>query len=245
MRLDGQVAVVTGAGRGIGKGCAMALAEAGAEAVLVSRTREELERVKAEIEGLGGKASILVCDVTSTKQVRETIGRLERIDILVNNAGMNIPEKFLDVSEGNLDKVIAINIRAVFMVAQAAARKMADQGSGCIINISSQMGHVGGPIRTVYCMSKHAVEGLTKAMAMDLAPFKIRVNSIGPTFIRTPMAEQFFRNEEFMRQTLDQIPLGRVGEIQDIMGAVVFIASPAAALMTGTCLIIDGGWTAK
>ena len=245
-RLDGKVAVVTGAGRGIGKGCAMGLAQAGAHTVCVSRTQSDLDDVKSEIEGLGGSAETLICDMTSTEQIREKIGGLSRIDVLVNNAGTNIPQPFLEISEENVDKVIAINSKAVFMAAQVAAQKMVDQGDGgSIINMSSQMGHVGGPIRTVYCMTKHGVEGLTKAMACDLAQYKIRANTIAPTFVNTPMAMEFFKNEEFKQSVLDQILFDRIADIEDIMGACVYLASPASAMVTGTSLVVDGGWTAK
>jgi len=245
MRLDGKTAVITGAGRGLGLGCAQALAGAGAKAILVSRTESELIEACQTIQDAGGLAEPLVCDVTSARQVTERIGGLEHIDILVNNAGTNIPEPFLDVSEENLDVVMALNVKAMFLTSQAAARRMAEQGGGAIINMSSQMGHVGSPNRTVYCLSKHAVEGMTKAMAVELAPQQIRVNSLSPTFIRTPLTETFFADENFLNWTLDQIPLGRIGDIEDIMGAIVFLASPAAALITGTSLLVDGGWTAK
>lgn len=245
MSLEGRVAVVTGAGRGLGLGCAMALAGAGAEAILVSRTEAEIESAAAEIVKNGGKASYRVCDVTDPEQVAEAFGSLERIDVLVNNAGTNIPEPFLQVSQKNLDLVLNLNVRSMFIVAQAAAAKMVEQGAGSIIQMSSQMGHVGSPNRTVYCMTKHAIEGLTKAMAVELAPKGVRVNSIAPTFIETPMAKKFFENKDFLDWTLAQIPLGHLGRIEDVMGAVVFMASDASALMTGTSLVLDGGWTAK
>ncbi len=245
MRLDGQVAVISGAGRGVGRACALALAEAGASAVLVSRTQSELDTVVETIVADGGLASTLVCDVTDTKQVAETIGSLERIDILVNVAGTNFPEPLDTVTEDHFDRTMALNVKATFMVSQAAVRRMQDRNcGGAIINVSSQMGHVGAPNRTVYCASKHAVEGMTKAMAVELAPQKIRVNSIGPTFILTPLTAPFFENEAFREDTLRRIPRGEVGELEDVMGAVVFLASPAAALITGAALLIDGGWTA-
>ena len=246
MRLDGKTAMVTGAGRGLGRACALALAEAGAEVALVSRTGDELERVASEIGAAGGRAVQIVCDVTDTSAMEREIAALPRLDILVNNAGMNIPEPFTDVTEDHFDRIMALNVRAVFMVSQAASRRMvADGNGGAIINMSSQMGHVGAPIRTVYCSSKHAVEGMTKAMAVELAPHEIRVNSIGPTFILTPLSRPFFEDEEFLADTLSRIPLGRLGEMEDIMGAVVFLASPAAALITGAALVVDGGWTAR
>lgn len=245
MRLDGKVAVVTGGGRGLGRACALALAQAGAEVVPVSRTESELGELAETIRAEGGKAAPLVCDVTDAAQIRARIGGLDRIDVLVNNAGMNIPEPFLDVTEDHFDRIMGLNVKAAFLVSQAAAGRMKESGQGgAIINMSSQMGHVGAPNRTVYCTSKHALEGMTKAMAVELAPNKIRVNSIGPTFILTPMTRPFFENQAFKDDTLSRIPMGELGELEDIMGAVVFLASPAAALITGTALVIDGGWTA-
>jgi NAD(P)-dependent dehydrogenase (short-subunit alcohol dehydrogenase family) len=245
MRLDGQVAVVSGAGRGLGRACAFALAEAGADVVLVSRTKAEIEQVAEAIRAEGGSASPLVCDVTVTDQIRSTIGCLERIDILVNVAGTNFPEPLEAVTEDHFDRTMALNVKATYWVSKVAAEKMQAGGSGgSIINVSSQMGHVGAPNRTVYCASKHAVEGMTKAMAVELAPKRIRVNSIGPTFILTPMTEPFFEDKAFREDTLRRIPRGEVGQPEDVMGAVVFLASPAAALITGAALLIDGGWTA-
>jgi NAD(P)-dependent dehydrogenase (short-subunit alcohol dehydrogenase family) len=245
MRLDGKIAVVTGAGRGIGRGCAQALAEAGAKVHPVSRTASELEEVCRVIRDNGGEAEPLICDVTALGEVSEKLGGLDRIDVLVNNAGTNIPEPFLEVPEEHFDRIVDLNIKSAFFVAQAGARKMDAGGGGSIINISSQMGHVGAVNRTVYCLSKFAVEGMTKAMAVELAPRNIRVNTVCPTFIRTPMTEKFFADESFIDSVTAQIPLGRVGGIEDIMGAVVFLASPAAALITGASLLVDGGWTAK
>jgi NAD(P)-dependent dehydrogenase (short-subunit alcohol dehydrogenase family) len=246
MRLDGLVAVVTGAGRGLGRACAGALADAGAEAVLVSRTRSELETLAAEIAARGGKARPLPCDILDSAQVKERIEALERIDILVNNAGGNIPEPFVEVSEEHLDRILTLNVRAAFLVAQAASRRMiAGARGGSIIHMSSQMGHVGAPNRTVYCMTKHAIEGLSKAMAVELAPHRIRVNAVGPTFVMTPMTRPFFERKAFRDDTLASIPIGRLAELEDIMGAVVFLASPAAAMITGASLTVDGGWTAR
>ena len=249
-RLDGRVALVTGAGRGIGAESAVALAQAGAQLILLSRTRRELEEVAGRIAQGGGQAHVLVCDVTDSGELHSAMDRLERLDILVNNAGTNFPEPFVEVSEDHLDRMLALNVRAAFLVAQAAARKMLqapdrrEQG-GAIINVTSQMGRVGAERRTVYCMTKHAVEGLTKAMAVELAPNNIRVNAVAPTFLETPMTATFFANPEFKTWVLDRIPLGRIGRMDEVTGAIVFLASPAASLITGASLAIDGGWTAR
>jgi NAD(P)-dependent dehydrogenase (short-subunit alcohol dehydrogenase family) len=187
-----------------------------------------------------------VCDVTDSRQVEEAVDFLEQVDILVNNAGTNVPEPFLEVSEDNLDRMLAVNVKGVFLVAQAAARRMVERGEGgSIINISSQMGHVGAPRRTVYCATKHAVEGLTKAMAVELAPHKVRVNSVAPTFVETPMTKPLLEDETLREDTLSRIPLGRLGRVEDVTGAVLFLASPAAGLITGASLLVDGGWTAQ
>ena len=245
MRLDGLTAAVTGAGRGIGRAAAIALAQAGAHVALISRTRADLDAVAALIRDDGGSAEPVVCDVTDSAAAAAAIAGLERLDILVNNAGCNFPEPFLDVSEAHYDAIMTLNLKATFMVGQAASRRMAEAGEGgAIVNISSQLGHVGAPNRTVYAASKHAVEGLTRSMALDLARYRIRVNSIGPTFIVTPMTAPFFENKDFRDDTLSRIPLGRLGSLEDVMGAVVFLASPAAALITGTALVVDGGWNA-
>ncbi|MGZ8212599.1 MAG: SDR family NAD(P)-dependent oxidoreductase [Burkholderiales bacterium] len=245
MRLDGLTSVVTGAGRGLGRACAVALADAGSEVVLVSRTPSELETLATMIRQRGGKAHALACDILDARQIAERIETLDRIDVLVNNAGGNIPEPFVQVTEERLDRILSLNVRAAFLVAQAVSRRMiADGRGGSIIHMSSQMGHVGAPNRTVYCMTKHAIEGLSKAMAVELAPHRVRVNAIGPTFVVTPMTRPFFEQKAFREDTLSRIPIGRLAELEDIMGAIVFLASPAAAMVTGASLTIDGGWTA-
>ena len=249
-RLDGRTALVTGAGRGMGRSIALALAAAGAQTWLVSRTRAELEEVAAEIDYAGGTARIAVCDVTDERAVGAAVAGMPVLDVLVNNAGMNIPEPFVEVSVEHLDRVMALNVRAMFLVAQAVTRKMLEapnrkERGGAIVNISSQMGHVGAERRTVYCMTKHAIEGLTKALAVELAPHNIRVNSVAPTFIDTPMTEPMFKNSQFTDWVMQRIPIGRLGTLDEVAAAVLFAASPAASLMTGTSLVIDGGWTAR
>lgn len=249
--LQGRTALVTGAGRGIGRSCAVALAQAGAEVWLAARTREEVEAAAAEIRGFGAKAHALALDVTDSPALKAAIGAIPVLDVLVNNAGSNIPEPFVEVSEAHLDQLLELNVRSAFLAAQAAARKMFEapdrrSRGGAILNMSSQMGHVGAVNRTVYCMTKHALEGLTKAMALELAPHGIRVLSVAPTFIDTPLyREMAAARPGFAQWVMDRIPAGKLGKPEDVAAAVVFAASPAAALMTGTSLVVDGGWTAQ
>jgi NAD(P)-dependent dehydrogenase (short-subunit alcohol dehydrogenase family) len=244
-RLDGKLALVTGAGRGIGRAVALALAEAGAELLLNSRTPAELAALAAEIGARGGRARALPFDVTDSAAAKAAIAGLPRLDILVNNAGVNRPQPFLEVDEAALDQMIGLNVKAAFIVAQAAARHMAPARSGVIINMSSQMGHVGTErARTVYVMTKHAVEGLTKAMAVELAPKGVRVVSIAPTFVMTPMTKPFLDDPDTRKWIEGRIPLGRVGTVEEVANAVVFLASSAAGLVTGSSLLVDGGWTA-
>ena len=186
-----------------------------------------------------------MCDVTDTEQIKSKIETLDRIDILMNNAGSNIPEPFIDVTEEHLDFLLELNVKSMFMVAQAAMKVMLKGGrGGSIIHMSSQMGHVGSPRRTVYCLTKHAVEGMSKAIAAEGAPDGIRSNCIGPTFVETPMTKPMFENPEFSQFVMDRILMGRLGKISDITGSVIFLASPASELITGASLTIDGGWTA-
>jgi NAD(P)-dependent dehydrogenase (short-subunit alcohol dehydrogenase family) len=237
--LAGKKALVTGAGRGIGRAAALALAEAGAQVIAVSRTLADLESLAGEA---GGAVTPLAADVLDPA-FHAQIEAMGDLAILVNNAGGNRPKLMVDVDDETLDWMIDLNIRSVYKVARAAARAM--QSGGVIINMSSQMGHVGSPKRTVYCMTKHAVEGLTKAMAVELAPRGIRVVSVAPTFVVTPMTEGMFRDEEFRRFVHDMVPLGALPVPEDIAQAIVFLASPAARFITGDSLRIDGGWTAR
>lgn len=239
--LSGMTALVTGAGRGIGRAIALALAEAGSHVVAVARTQEDLDALSQDT---GGRIETWQADVLEDAFYRRIEG-MERLDILVNNAGGNRPMPMIDVDDATLDHLIALNIRSVYKTAQAAARRMAAQGSGVVINMSSQMGHVGSPRRTVYCMTKHAVEGLTKAMAVELAPQGVRVVAVAPTFVVTPMTEPMFADPDFSSFVLDRIPLRKLATPEHVAAAVVFLASPAAALITGESLKVDGGWTAQ
>lgn len=244
-RLDGKRALVTGAGSGIGAAAASALADSGAHVTLVARSPANIDAVAAEIAKRGGKAETHALDVTDTAAVRALVNESEPFHVLINNAGTNRPKPFGDVSEDDYDAVMDLNVRAAFFVAQAVTTRMVASGTkGSIINISSQMGHVGAPNRTIYCCSKWAVEGLTKAMAMDLAPHGIRVNTLGPTFIETPMTRPFFEKAEFRDSVLTKIKLGRIGQVEDLTGGLIYLASDASSLVTGTSLVIDGGWTA-
>jgi len=245
LRLDGRNAIVTGASRGIGLACAAALAEAGAAVTLVARNRDELEVRAAEIRTAFGNARTLELDVADVEKVEREIKRAGPFDILVNNAGVSRHRPMLETRPEDFDYVMSINLRGAYFIAKSVASGMVEAGKpGVIIHISSQMGHVGGIDRTVYSASKHAIEGLTKSMAIELGKQRIRVNSIGPTFIKTPLTESTFADPTRRAWIESEIKLSRVGELEDIMGAVVFLASDAAAMMTGTCLLIDGGWTA-
>ncbi len=245
-RLDGRRALVTGAGRGIGLAAASALADAGAHVVLASRTTTEIEDAAEAIRARGQPAEALTLDVRDAEAVKAAVAVREPFDILVNNAGTNRPAPFVDVKVEDFDLVFSLNVRAAYFVAQAVARRLVEAGRpGSIVNVSSQMGHVGGANRTVYCATKHAMEGFTKAMAIELAPHGIRVNTLAPTFIETPMTRPFFENQAFREDTLRRLKLGRLGQLEELTGAIVFLASDASTLMTGTSLVMDGGWTAE
>lgn len=244
-RLDGKHALVTGAGRGIGLAAAAALAEAGAEVTLVARTLSEIEDAARAIRARGQKANALALDVTDDAALQAALtGKI--FDILVNNAGGNQPGPFIETEPEVYDWLFDLDMRAAYFVAQAVVRELiAAKKPGSIINVTSQMGHVGWAGRTIYVAAKHALEGFTKALAVELAPIGIRVNALAPTFIETPMTAPSFQNPVFKKAVLDKIKLGRLGKVEDIMGAIVFLASDASALMTGSSLVIDGGWTAE
>ena len=245
-RLDGKRALVTGAGRGIGLAAASALAQAGAHVTLVARTVAEIEAAAQAIRARGDQAAVLPLDVTDVGAARAAVAQAAPFDILVNNAGMNRPAPFIDVTVEDFDAILSLNVRAAFFMAQAVARRLIEaRRPGSIINVSSQMGHVGAARRSVYCASKHAVEGFTKAMAIELAPHNIRVNSLGPTFLETPMTRPFFANEAFRAEVLGKIKLGRLGQLEELTGALIFLACDASSLMTGSALVVDGGWTAE
>jgi NAD(P)-dependent dehydrogenase (short-subunit alcohol dehydrogenase family) len=245
--LAGKTILITGAGRGIGAAIADACARAGAKRIaLVARTTQELTAVGQHIEARGARAWIGPCDLTDLAELREVVDRLGAVDVLVNCAGANHPEPFIDVSEKTFDRLVALNLKATFFASQIVARGMiADTRPGVIINISSQMGHVGAPDRTVYCATKHAVEGLTKALGVELAAHGIRVVSIAPTFVRTAMTAAQLDDPPIRERLLAQIPLGRFADPEEVASAVVFAASDRAALVTGSSLVLDGGWTAR
>jgi NAD(P)-dependent dehydrogenase (short-subunit alcohol dehydrogenase family) len=244
-RVDGRSALVTGAGRGIGLAAANALAQAGAEVTLAARTSRELDRACADIVASGGLARSWVVDVTDSRAVAAGLAELGPFQILVNNAGMNRPKLLIDTSDDDIDAVLDLNVKAVLYVSREVIRGLLAKGlPGSLINISSQMGHVGGPKRAVYCATKHAIEGLTKALAWELGPSNIRVNTICPTFVETEMTKSMFANNAFREYCTSRIALGRLGTLEEIMGAVTFLASDAAALITGSAMMLDGGWTA-
>ena len=240
-RLDDRVALVTGASRGIGLGCAMALAEAGAHVVMAARGAGPLGEAVEAIGAEGLSAEALPLDVTDISAVAEAMAA-HRPQVLINSAGLARHAPALDADPADYDAVTDVNVRAAFFLAREAARHM--ERGGAILQVSSQMGHVGGIDRAVYCASKHAVEGMTKAMAIEWAPRGIRVNTLCPTFIRTELAEVTLRDPERRAWIESKIKLGRVGEVEDVMGAALFLVSDAAALVTGTSLLVDGGWTA-
>src|SRR5262245_1516110 len=245
----GKVALVTGAARGLGRACALALAEAGADVALGLRDRATGGPLVDAIRALGRRALPLQMDVTRRDQVDGAVADAERalgrIDILVNNAGIGPPARAEAVTEADFDRTLAVNLKGTFFVSQAVGRCMMKTGGGRIINLSSQAGFVALPTESVYCMTKAAIAHLTKCLALEWAPHAINVNAVAPTFIRTPGTAKWLEDDAFRADLLSRIPLGRVGEPVDVASAVVFLASPAADMITGATLMIDGGWTAR
>ncbi len=237
-----QVALVTGAGRGIGRGCAEALASRGARVIAVARSASDIEELARRFPD---RVEAWQLDATGD-EILERIDAADGLSILVNNAGGNRPQAFVDVDEEALDFMLSLNVRAAFRISQAAVRVMTRQSiSGSIVHLSSQMGHVGSPNRTVYCMTKHAIEGLTKAMAVELAPSGIRVNAVAPTFVETPLTKPMLDDPEFKEFVMNRIPLKRLASIGDVVDAVMYLASSDAGMITGHSLLVDGGWTAQ
>ncbi len=250
INLKNRIALVTGAGKGIGKACAIALAQAGAKVIIVSRTKSDLDNVSKIIKRAKGSSQSFICDVTHTSKFNAIVNSLKRLDILVNNAGNNRPEHFTKVKKADMDYIVNLNLKACFNIAQICTKKMLEAKNrkkigGSIINMSSQLGKVGAPIRSVYNMTKFGLEGLTRGMAIDLAKNNIRVNTVCPTFVLTPMVKGFFKNKKFKKDMIKNIPLGRVAEESDVATAVAFLAADSSSMITGTSLIVDGGWTAQ
>lgn len=243
--LDGKKALVTGASRGIGFAVAAALAQAGAKVILAARSETDLESASRAITDQGGACDHVILDVADSSAVTREVSRLGPFDVLINSAGMNRPKNLLDVPDQDIDDVFALNVKAPFYLAREAAKGMIGANiRGSIVNISSAMGLVGSPHRTVYSASKHALEGMTKALAWDVAQWGIRVNTIVPCFVETAFTAGFFKEPGFKDWVTSRIAFGRVAVPEDYMGAAVFLASDASTMMTGAALVVDGGWTA-
>ena len=249
INLKNKYALVTGAGKGLGRACSIALVEAGATVIALSRTSSDLDKLEKKIKKIKGKIIKIPCDVINYDDLKKKINKIKIIDILVNNAGTNIPEHFTKVQKKNMEYLVKLNTISTFNIAQLCTLKMLETKNrkkigGSIINMSSQMAHVGGPIRSVYNMTKAGLEGLTKGMAIDLAKSNIRVNTVCPTFIVTPMTKKFLKDKKFKNAMLNNIPLGRFAETSDVATTVAFLASDASSMITGTSILVDGGWTA-
>ena len=247
INLKKKYALVTGAGKGLGRACSIALAEAGATIIALSRTQSDLNKLEKDIKKIKGKIIKIECDVMDYQDLKEKLNKIKIIDILVNNAGTNIPEPFENIKQSSMNYLVDLNLKAAFNVAQLVVKKMLKnkKRSGSIINMSSQLGHVGMIGRNVYNMTKFGIEGLTKGMGVELAKKNIRVNSVAPTFVETPMVKRFFKNNKFKKLVLGKIPIGKVANESDIATTVCFLASSASSMITGTSIIIDGGWTAQ
>ena len=247
INLKKKYALVTGAGKGLGRACSIALAEAGATVIALSRTQSDLDKLEKDVKKIKGKIIKIECDVMNYQDLKEKLNKIKIIDILVNNAGTNIPEPFENIKQSSMNYLVDLNLKAAFNVAQLVVKKMLKnkKRSGSIINMSSQLGHVGMIGRNVYNMTKFGIEGLTKGMGVELAKKNIRVNSVAPTFVETPMVKRFFKNNKFKKLVLGKIPMGKVATESDIATTVCFLASSASSMITGTSIIIDGGWTAQ
>ena len=247
INLKKKYALVTGAGKGLGRACSIALAEAGATIIALSRTQSDLDKLEKDVKKVKGKIIKIQCDVMNYQDLKEKLNKIKIIDILVNNAGTNIPEPIEKIKQSSMNYLVDLNLKAAFNVAQLVVKKMLKnkKRSGSIINMSSQLGHVGMIGRNVYNMTKFGIEGLTKGMGVELAKKNIRVNSVAPTFVETPMVKRFFKNDKFKKLVLGKIPMGKVATESDIATTVCFLASSASSMITGTSIIIDGGWTAQ
>jgi NAD(P)-dependent dehydrogenase (short-subunit alcohol dehydrogenase family) len=247
INLKNKYALVTGAGKGLGRACALAMAEAGATILALSRTQSDLDKLERDIKKIKGKIIKIKCDVMDYEDLKNKLDRIKIIDILVNNAGTNIPEPFLDIKQTSMNYLVDLNLKAAFNVAQLVVKKMIKNKKrpGSIINMSSQLGHVGCEGRNVYNMTKFGIEGLTKGMGVELAKNNIRVNTVAPTFVATPMVKNFFKNKKFKKSALDRIPMGKLATESDVATTVCFLASSASSMITGTSILIDGGWTAQ
>ena len=247
INLKNKYALVTGAGKGLGRACSLAMAEAGATILALSRTQSDLDKLERDIKKIKGKIIKIKCDVMNYADLKNKLDRVKIIDILVNNAGTNIPEPFLDIKQTSMNYLVDLNLKAAFNVAQLVVKKMIKNKKrpGSIINMSSQLGHVGCEGRNVYNMTKFGIEGLTKGMGVELAKNNIRVNTVAPTFVATPMVKNFFKNKKFKKSALDRIPMGKLATESDVATTVCFLASSASSMITGTSILIDGGWTAQ
>jgi NAD(P)-dependent dehydrogenase (short-subunit alcohol dehydrogenase family) len=247
INLKNKYALVTGAGKGLGRACSLAMAEAGATILALSRTQSDLDKLEKDIKKIKGKIIKIKCDVMDYEDLKNKLDRIKIIDILVNNAGTNIPEPFLDIKQTSMNYLVDLNLKAAFNVAQLVVKKMIKNKKrpGSIINMSSQLGHVGCEGRNVYNMTKFGIEGLTKGMGVELAKNNIRVNTVAPTFVATPMVKNFFKNKKFKKSALDRIPMGKLATESDVATTVCFLASSASSMITGTSILIDGGWTAQ
>ena len=247
INLKGKTSLITGATKGLGRGAAIAIAEAGGNVIAIGRNQIELDSLSKIIRRLKVKYTSFNCDVNNYNQMKLFIGQLKKIDILVNNAGTNIPEAFLNVKKSSLNTLLNVNTKAVFNIAQLCANQMIKlkNKQGSIINVSSIFGLVAGQKRTVYSMTKFGVEGLTKGMALDLAKYNIRVNSVCPNIVMTPRTKKYFADKKYSKYVKENTPIKKIVTVSDVASSITFLASQASSMITGSSLIIDGGWTAK